>query len=37
MSKDFCGLHDLSTKKAAVTKLKAKQHVNLKSYGSVIL
>ncbi len=31
MSKDFGALHDLSTKKAAVTKVKAKQHVNFKS------
>ncbi len=31
MSKHFGGLHDLSTTKAAVTKTKAKQHVNFKS------
>ncbi len=37
MSIDFGGLHDLSTKKAAVTKAKDKQHVIFKSWGSVIL
>ncbi len=31
MSKDFGGLYNVSTKKATVTKLKAKQHVNFKS------
>ncbi len=33
MSKDVGGLHDLSSKKSAVTKVKAKQHVNFKSWG----
>ncbi len=37
MGKDFGGLHDLSTEKALVTKVKAKQHVNFKSQVSVIL
>ncbi len=26
MSKGFCGLHDLSTKKSTMTKVKARQH-----------
>ncbi len=29
MSKGFCGLHVLLTKKSAMTKVKARQHVNL--------
>ncbi len=37
MSKDFGGLYDLPTKKATVTKVKAKQHFNFQSRGSVIL
>ncbi len=28
MSKDVCSLHVLSTKKSAMTKVKARQHVN---------
>ncbi len=28
MSKGFCGLHGLSTKKSAMTKVKTRQHVN---------
>ncbi len=31
MSKVCCGIHGLSTKKSAMTKLKARQHVNLMS------
>ncbi len=31
MSIDFGGLNDLSTKKAAVRKVKAKQHINFKA------
>ncbi len=31
MSKGFYGLHGLSTKKSAMTKVKARQHVNLMS------
>ncbi len=31
MSNGFCGLHGLSTKKSAMTKLKARHHVNLMS------
>ncbi len=34
MSKQFGSLHDLSTAKSTMTKVKAKQHVNLKSRGS---
>ncbi len=37
MSKDYGGLYGLSTKKTAVTKVKAKQHGNSKSRGPVIL
>ncbi len=36
MTKDVGSLHDLSTQNSAVTKVKAKQHVNFKS-GSEIL
>ncbi len=36
MSNDVGGLHHLSTKKAAVTKVGTKQHVNFKPRGSVI-
>ncbi len=28
MSKGVCGLHGLSTNKLAMTKVKAKQHIN---------
>ncbi len=31
MSKGFCGLHGLLTKKSAITKVKARQHVNFVS------
>ncbi len=31
MSKGFCGLHGLSTKKSAMTKMKTSQHINLMS------
>ncbi len=31
MSKGVCGLHVLSTKKAAMTKVKVRQHVNFMS------
>ncbi len=31
MTKGFCGLHGLSTKKSTMTKVKAKQHVNFMS------
>ncbi len=31
MSKGFRGLHDLSTKKSAITNMKAGQHVNFMS------
>ncbi len=31
MSKGFCGLHGLSTKKSTMTKVKARQHVNFMS------
>ncbi len=31
MSKGFCDLHCLSTKKSAMTKVKARQHVNFMS------
>ncbi len=31
MSKSFCGVHDLSTKKSTMTKVKARQHVHLVS------
>ncbi len=31
MSKDFCALHGLSTKKSPMTKVKARQHVNFMS------
>ncbi len=31
MSKDFCGLHSLSTKKSAMIKVTARQHVNFMS------
>ncbi len=34
MSKHFGSLHDLSTEKLAMTKMKAKQHVNFRSRGS---
>ncbi len=37
MSKDVGGLHNLSTKKVVVTKVKVKIHVNFKSWSSVIL
>ncbi len=32
MSKGFCGQHVLSTKKSAMTKVKARQHANFMSY-----
>ncbi len=32
MDKDVGGLNDLSTKKAAVAKVKARQNVNFKSW-----
>ncbi len=31
MSKDFCGLHGLLTTKSAMTKVKARKHVNFMS------
>ncbi len=31
MSKQFGSLHDLSTEKSAMTKMKAKQYINLRS------
>ncbi len=31
MSKGFCGLHSLSTKKSTMTKMKARQHVHLQA------
>ncbi len=31
MSKGCCGLYGLSTKKSAMTKVKARQHVNFMS------
>ncbi len=31
MSKGFCGLHGLLTKKSTMTKVKARQHVNFMS------
>ncbi len=31
MNKGFCGLHGLSTKKSAMTNMKARQHVNFMS------
>ncbi len=31
MSKRFCGLHGLLTKKSIMTKVKARQHVNFMS------
>ncbi len=31
MNKEFGGLYDLTSKKAAVTKVKVKQYVNFKS------
>ncbi len=31
MCKGFCGLHVLSTKKSAMTNVKARQHVNFMS------
>ncbi len=31
MTKGVCGLHGLSTKKPAMTKMKARQHVNFMS------
>ncbi len=31
MSKGFCGLHGLSTKRSTMAKVKARQHVNFMS------